>query len=262
MEIVTIMADCSSRSPQLVVERESYRGASSGRPPHMARECGWHERGYRRRVREFLRSLPVFAGVMLEFDTTALPDEPAKLFQQWLREAVDEGVPEPHAMTLSTGDETGAPDARVLILKDLDDHGWWFATNSESVKGVQLAAQPRAALTFYWPTVARQIRVRGFVVAGSTELSAADFRSRSTAARAVALASKESQPLVSRATCAQAVANAERQLAADPDLVAPSWQVYALVAYTVEFWQAHKDRMHTRVQYRYCDHWTHTLLWP
>ncbi|WP_235852801.1 pyridoxine/pyridoxamine 5'-phosphate oxidase [Mycobacterium interjectum] len=213
-------------------------------------------------MREFLRSLPVFAGPTLEFDTGALPDEPVELFQQWLREAVDEGVPEPHAMTLSTSDETGAPDARVLILKDLDEHGWWFATNSESVKGVQLAAQPRAALTFYRPTVARQIRVRGLVVAGSAQLSAADFRSRSTGARAVALASKESQPLISQATCAEAVANAERQLVVDPDRVASSWQVYALVAHIVEFWQADKDRMHTRVQYRYRDHWTSTLLWP
>lgn len=165
-------------------------------------------------------------------------------------------------MTLSTSDETGAPDARVLILKDLDEHGWWFATNSESVKGVQLAARSMAALTFYWPTVARQIRVRGSVIAGSAQLSAADFRSRSTGARTVALASKESQPLSEHATCSDAVANAERRLVADPDLVAPSWQVYALVADTVEFWQADKDRMHIRVQYRYGDQWTHTLLWP
>jgi hypothetical protein len=102
---------------------------------------------YRRRVREFLRSLPVFAGAIPEFNTSALPGEPVELFQQWLREAVDEGVREPHAMTLSTSDETGASDARILILKDLDEHGWWFATNSESIKGIQLATQPRAALS-------------------------------------------------------------------------------------------------------------------
>ncbi|GAB1814373.1 pyridoxine/pyridoxamine 5'-phosphate oxidase [Mycobacterium sp. MUNTM1] len=214
-------------------------------------------------MREFLRSLPVFAGVIPDFDTSALPDEPVELFAQWLRDAVDEGVVEPHVMTLSTSDETGAPDARVLILKDLDEHGWWFATNSESAKGVQLATQPKAALTFYWPTVARQIRVRGSVVTGPVQLSAADFRSRSTGARAVALASKESQPLVNQAACAEAVAEAERQLVADPTLVAPSWQVYALVANTVEFWQADKDRMHMRVQYRCRDElWTRTLLWP
>jgi pyridoxamine 5'-phosphate oxidase len=214
-------------------------------------------------MRELLRSLPVFAGAIRDFDTDALPEDPAELFGGWLRQAVEDGVPEPHAMTLSTSDPTGAPDARTLILKDLDDEGWWFATNAESVKGIQLAAQPAAALTFYWPRAARQVRVRGPVRSGPAELSAADFRSRGRGARAVALASHESQPLTDRATCAQAVADARRELAAQPDLVSPSWQVYAVAAHTVEFWQADKDRQHIRAQYRRVGTgWRHTLLWP
>jgi pyridoxamine 5'-phosphate oxidase len=214
-------------------------------------------------VREFLRSLPVFAGVIRDFDTDSLPDDPAELFSSWLREAVEAGVPEPHAMTLSTSDAAGAPDARVLILKDLDQQGWWFATSAESAKGIQLAAQPSAALTFYWPRVARQVRVRGSVVTGSAEASEADFRSRGTGARAVALASHESRPLADRATCEQAVAEAERRLTAQPDVISASWQVYAVAAHTVEFWQADQNRQHTRVQYRrQADGWTHTLLWP
>lgn len=223
--------------------------------PGNAEYCSW--------VRDFLRSLPVFSGVIADFDITALPDQPAELFAQWLRYAVHEGVPEPHAMTLSTIDASGAPDARVLILKDLNEHGWWFAANSASAKGIQLDAQPRASLTFYWPAIARQIRVRGAVVAGSADLSAQDFLSRSTGARAVALASNESQPLADQAACAEAVANAERRIVADPHIVAPGWRVYALVAHTVEFWQADKDRMHTRVKYtHHDDRWTHCLLWP
>jgi pyridoxamine 5'-phosphate oxidase len=214
-------------------------------------------------VRDFLRSLPVFAGVIRDFHTDSLPDDPAELFSRWLRGAVEDGVPEPHAMTLSTSDTIGAPDARVLILKDLNHEGWWFATNAESAKGIQLAAQPSAALTFYWPLVARQVRVRGPVLSGSAELSAADFRSRGSGARAVALASHESRPLANRSTCEQAVAEAARQLAAQPDLISAAWQVYALAAHTVEFWQADKDRQHTRVQYRHhADRWNHTLLWP
>lgn len=214
-------------------------------------------------VRDFLRSLPVFAGAIRDFRTDSLPDDPAELFSRWLREAVEDGVPEPHAMTLSTSDTAGAPDARVLILKDLNDEGWWFATSAESAKGVQLAAQPSAALTFYWPPVARQVRVRGPVLSGSAELSAADFRSRGSGARAVALASRESRPLADRSTCEQAVAEAVRQLVAEPDLISATWQVYVLAAHTVEFWQADKDRQHTRVQYRHhADRWTHTLLWP
>lgn len=214
-------------------------------------------------MRDLLRSLPVFAGVIGDFDTECLPDDPAELFGQWLREAVEAGVPEPHAMTLSTSDTTGVPDARVLILKDLNDKGWWFATNAESAKGIQLAAHSSAALTFYWPQVARQVRIRGPVLKGPAELSAADFRSRGSSARAVALASHESQPLENRSTCDQAVAEAGRQLSAQPDLVAPAWQVYAVQAQKVEFWQADKDRQHTRVHYRqHADSWARTLLWP
>jgi pyridoxamine 5'-phosphate oxidase len=214
-------------------------------------------------MRDFLRSLPVFAGVMPDFDADDGPDDPAELFASWLRHAVEEGVPEPHAMTLSTTGPDGAPDARTLILKDLDEQGWWFATSAASIKGGQLAARPVAALTFYWPQVGRQVRVRGAVVAGSAERSAADFRSRGAGARAVALASRESQPLDSRPDCARAVADAGRQLAADPGLTAPAWQACAVVAHTVEFWQADKDRQHTRLQYRHGElGWKRTLLWP
>jgi pyridoxamine 5'-phosphate oxidase len=214
-------------------------------------------------MRELLRSLPVFSGVIGDFDLDALPADPADLFTRWLQEAVDEGVTEPHAMTVSTVDPTGMPDARTLILKDLDAEGWWFATSADSPKGLQLSRRPVAALTFYWPSVARQVRVRGSVSTGSADTSAADFRSRGRAARAVALASRESEPLTDRATCAQAVADAAARLAGEPDLVAPSWQAYAVVADTVEFWSADKDRQHTRVRYRcHNNTWTHTLLWP
>lgn len=214
-------------------------------------------------MRDFLRSLPVFAGVMGDFDTTALPDAPTALFDRWLRDAARADVPEPHAMTLSTCDAEGLPDARVLILKDLDDRGWWFATNSDSAKGGQLAAHPKVALTFYWPAVARQVRVRGRVTAGPPDLSAADFLQRGLGARAVALGSAESKPLESREACEAAVADARHRLADDPGLVSPTWCVYVVEAHTVEFWQGNTDRMHARVQYRRnSDRWDHTLLWP
>jgi pyridoxamine 5'-phosphate oxidase len=214
-------------------------------------------------MRDYLRSLPVFAGVIRDFDTASLPADPAELFNRWLHEAVEDLVPEPHAMTLSTTDASGVPDARTLILKDLNDQGWWFASSAASAKGGQLAAHAAAALTFYWPLVGRQIRVRGRVRPGSAELSAADFQSRGVGARAVALASHESQPLTDRGSCERAVAAAARRLATRPDLLAPDWQVYAVTADSVEFWQADKDRLHTRVQYRYhADNWSHSLLWP
>ncbi|WP_309226789.1 MULTISPECIES: pyridoxal 5'-phosphate synthase [unclassified Mycolicibacterium] len=200
---------------------------------------------------------------MQEFGPAEVPVEPTELFGRWLREAVSGGVREPHAMTLSTCDSAGEPDARVLILKDLDEQGWWFATNAKSVKGSQLTDCPAAALTFYWPQVARQVRVRGPVITGEPDVCASDFLSRGIGARAVALASAESTPLDSRASCQRAVADARQRLNENPDWVSPTWRVYAVAAHVVEFWQADTDRMHVRVQYRRrADGWHHTLLWP
>jgi len=129
-------------------------------------------------LRDLLRSLPVFADDPAEFDPQSVPDEPTDLFAPWLAAAIETGVPEPHAMTLSTCDSDGRPDARTLILKDIDGDGWWFASASNSAKGQQLASQPSVALTFYWPALARQVRVRGRVSVASRERSAADFRAR------------------------------------------------------------------------------------
>ncbi len=122
--------------------------------------------------------MPVFVGLPADLYVASLPAKPTLLFERWLCEAIDEGVPEPHAMTLSTCDGGGVPDARILILKDVDEQGWWFATSRVSAKGGQLGERPAAALTFYWPLQARQVRVRGPVVTGSPERSAADFLAR------------------------------------------------------------------------------------
>jgi hypothetical protein len=93
-------------------------------------------------VGDYLRSMPVFSGVISEFDPDTAPDDPAPLFTQWLREAAEDGVPEPHAMTVSTCDDAGLPDARVLILKDLDEPSWRFATKLPQRQGVTAGRPP------------------------------------------------------------------------------------------------------------------------
>ncbi|MEO6086699.1 MAG: pyridoxamine 5'-phosphate oxidase family protein, partial [Umezawaea sp.] len=110
-------------------------------------------------VRQLLHSLPSLAGPLPSFDLDSAPGDPDVLFEEWLRDAVDSGVTEPHAMTLSTTDPSGRPSARVLILKNLDGGLWQFASGSGSRKGKELANNPWAALTFYWPTLGRQVRV-------------------------------------------------------------------------------------------------------
>lgn len=146
-------------------------------------------------MRELLRGLDVLSGELPGFDPAATPPGPTALFTEWLPAAVAAGVPEPHAMTLSTADAEGNPAVRVLILKGLDADGWKFAVHGGSPKGREPAARERAALTSYWPLQARQVRVRGPVVRESPERSAADFLARSPAARAEALLGMQSRPL-------------------------------------------------------------------
>ncbi|GLY87579.1 pyridoxine/pyridoxamine 5'-phosphate oxidase [Actinoallomurus iriomotensis] len=216
-------------------------------------------------VREWLRSLEVFAGPLADFDPAGAPAEPVDLFLGWLREAVEAGVPDPHAMTLSTVGADGGPDARVLILKNVDAGGWQFAVHAGSPKGRQLADVPRAALTFYWPLQGRQVRVRGAVEPASPEQSAADLLARAPSARAEALLGRQSGHLESLDDRDRAFRTALARIEADPALVSPEWTLYTLVPVQIEFWQADKDRVHTRLRYERSGRrgpWETHMLWP
>jgi pyridoxamine 5'-phosphate oxidase len=215
-------------------------------------------------MRDLLRGLPVFAADLPEFDAGAAPEEPVSLFADWLTGALGAKVPEPHAMTVSTADGEGHPSSRILICKDVDAEGrWYFAANDTSRKGRELAANPYAALTFYWPQQGRQIRVRGPVRAAGASRSAADFLARSPGARAEAFTGRQSDVLDDPADLETAVQAAQDRLAADPELVAPEWTLYAVTAGEVEFWQADQDRRHTRLRYtRDGALWARHRLWP
>ena len=95
--------------------------------------------------RRLLRALPDFPELLPDFDPDAAPKDPAELFRQWLGEALAAGVPQPNACSLATADELGRPSSRMLILKDIDDDGWHFATSRKSRTGHELAANPHAA---------------------------------------------------------------------------------------------------------------------
>jgi pyridoxamine 5'-phosphate oxidase len=214
-------------------------------------------------LRDSLRPLASLAATPPPFDPATAPADPLDLFVEWFENAVAKGQLEPHAMTLSTVDAEGMPDARVLILKDLTDEGWWFASSSLSAKGVQLGDNPVAALTFYWPTVGRSVRIRGRVSTADSERNATDFSRRGPGARAVALGSPQSMPLGSRGESEAAVEAAARDIAAHPDLVSPTWTLWRVEPQAVEFWQSDAGRQHLRLQYtRHGDSWSTSLLWP
>ncbi|MGW1707897.1 pyridoxine/pyridoxamine 5'-phosphate oxidase [Streptomyces sp. NPDC002206] len=188
---------------------------------------------------------------------------PEELFTEWLLHALDSGVREPHAMTLSTAGADGNPTARTPILKNVSAQGRQFASDAGSVKGRDLADRPFAALTFHWPQSARQVRVRGPVVADSAERSAADFLARGPGARAEALLGRQSSPLTDLAERDAAVRQSLARVEREPDLVPPRWTLHSVRPQTVEFWQGDKQRNHTWLNYRAMDAgWERELLWP
>lgn len=201
-------------------------------------------------VSALLAGLSSLAGRSPDFDVDAAPATPGELFEDWFNTAVRTGTPEPHAMTLSTLDDRGAPDARVLILKAFDRSGRWaFASSAASTKGQQLGTHPVAALTFYWPSLARSVRIRGPVAPDTDEVAAADFGERSLSARAIALSGRQSATLEDPSRLDQDIAEARRQLDRRPDLVDEAWRRYWLTADSVEFWQGLSDRKHRRLRY-------------
>ena len=215
-------------------------------------------------MREMLRGLQVFPAELPEFDVRSAPADPVTLFLGWLSAAISDNILGPHAMTLATADAAGRVSSRVLICQDVDEEGrWYFASDAESVKGRDLAANPSAAASFYWPRQGRQIRITGTAASTGSQASAADFLARPPASRAAALAGPQSEPLAGTAELAEAFRRSQAEVEANPDLVAPGWTLYALTADTVEFWQADPQRRHLRLQYqRTAGEWTTRLLWP
>ncbi|MFF4380222.1 pyridoxal 5'-phosphate synthase [Kitasatospora sp. NPDC001547] len=222
-----------------------------------------------RSVPELLLGRPPMARPLPSFDHEAAPAEPGPLFVDWLATALHAGVLDPQAFTLSTVDADGMPDARVLVLRDVDaaGTGWNFSADADSPKGRQLADHPAAALTVYWPQLGRQVRVRGTVEQAADVVAAAEFATRSPAARVGALVGRQSEPLGSFDEYDEAVAVARRRLETHPDAVASGHAVYTLWAHEVEFWQGDAQRRHIRLRYTRTGpvsspEWSRTLLWP
>ncbi|MFE6333609.1 pyridoxal 5'-phosphate synthase [Streptomyces sp. NPDC057798] len=217
-------------------------------------------------LHDLLRSLRVWdpeVTALPPFDPESAPAEPLPLFASWFADAVAAGQTEPHTMSLATSDEEGRPDVRTVMLHGADASGWSFATHVSSTKGRQLAAQPFAALGFYWPVLGRQVRVRGPVTAAASADSQADLHARSTGALAAALTGRQSEVLGSLDELARVSAEAWARAQREPDVPVPTWTLYRLLPQEVEFFQGEQQRRHVRLNYRRTDEgWGRELLWP
>lgn len=197
------------------------------------------------------------------FDVDALAPTPFGQWQRWYADALVAGVPEPDAMTVATIDESGAADARVVLLRDIDERGPVFYTNYDSVKSRQLDARPVAAGVVVWVTLHRQVRFRGAVERVSAEQSDAYFATRPRGSQIGAWASPQSEELQDRAELVRLVAEAERRFAGVEIQRPPNWGGWRILADTVEFWQGQRDRLHDRLRYtRTPGAWTVTRLAP
>jgi pyridoxamine 5'-phosphate oxidase len=191
-----------------------------------------------------------------------LDADPIAQFRDWYRRAEREAVL-PEAIALATVDEHGAPDARMVLLKGFDEHGFRFFTNYGSAKAEQLEAGRRAAVVAYWRELDRQVRIRGPVERLGAAESDAYFATRGPASQIGAWASPQSRPIESRSELDRMVAEAELRFGESEIPRPPHWGGYLLRPEEIEFWQGQVGRLHDRFRYsRDGDGWRIERLAP
>lgn len=192
--------------------------------------------------------------------------DPLSVFRAWFEEAHHVGLSEPAAASLGTVDSKGRPSVRIVLLRGLDERGFAFYTNLGSRKGMELQRRDRApaALCFYWPPLARQVRIEGTATQVSDEEADEYWATRPRGHQVAAYASEQSKPITGgRAELEARFAEWDRRLPATGVPRPPFWSGFRIAPDSLEFWQGRENRLHERVLYRReGTHWIASVLCP
>lgn len=200
-------------------------------------------------------------GRLTESDLT---EHPFSLFDKWLKQVVESGIPDPTAMTVATVDADGQPSQRIVLLKDASEEGFVFFTNLGSNKASDLAANNRISLHFPWYLMERQVKVLGTAEPLSRSRVAKYFLSRPKDSQVAAWASKQSKPISTRELLMTQFSQLKEKFAQGEVPVPDFWGGYLVKPQKIEFWQGGEHRMHDRFEYEKQpdESWTTQRLMP